>query len=179
MIEINLLRDTASHQSKSVNTDWVNLSGLISTLLLTTGMGYWYWILAMQENELAPRHSCLLEASFQLNELRKRLDTLQDESDQLEQTWSSLRRLECNRKTPVLLMNTVVVSVPIEGTLWLTELRHEKQKLRITGQALGVRDITTFIKHLSETDNFRQVELHHWKEEAETFRFEVLCLPRT
>jgi Tfp pilus assembly protein PilN len=177
MIEINLLEDTAPHLTRRIKSGWYPFAGLVSMLLLITGFGSWYWLLVKQQTQLALRESDLMEESRELDTLRRQLETLRHQSNLLEERWSSLRKLETNRRNPVLILNTVVASVPAETSLWLTELRHEQQRLQIRGQALGVSAITDFLARLATAQAFQRVELDHWKEEAEAFRFQITCLP--
>ncbi|RPI24393.1 MAG: hypothetical protein EHM61_17250 [Acidobacteria bacterium] len=178
MIKINLLREpraTKTRKSWSPEQSQVSLYAVILMVLAVVGMAWWYWYLLGQRTEFTAEMEQLQQENLRLQVVRGELQKFERQRALLDDRIGVIERLKSNQKGPVVLMNAVIASIPIEPRLWLESVNQKEAQVMIKGQALDVASVADFISRLSVNHPFKQVELNSYEEKNERIVFELTC----
>jgi Tfp pilus assembly protein PilN len=177
MIKINLLREprTKTKQSWSPEQSQVGIYAIILMAVAVVGVGWWYSHLASQRTEYTAELEQLQQENLRLQVVRAELQKFERQRKLLEDRIGVIERLKSNQKGPVVLMNSLIDSIPAEPRLWLDSVSQKESQVLIKGQSLDVASVADFISKLSVNQPFRQVELNSYEEVNDKIKFELTC----
>jgi Tfp pilus assembly protein PilN len=115
-----------------------------------------------------------------------RLETLKKEIEKYEKL-KQLRQnridiienLKENQKGPVLLLNTVIQSIPKDGVLWLTSVSQKSDHIKIIGFTQHPESIPDFMNNLAAHGIFQSVDLELIERQKEATKFSLICISIT
>ena len=178
MIKVNLLRDQTARVRKSFARPTVSRMGLIFAaifVLASAGMATWYFRVSRQIKSGTERQNQLRVEDARLQSLKKQID----EYDRLKKIRQAkidvIEKLKNNQTGPVLLLNTVIESIPRDGALWLTNLTQQGNTVKIVGYTQHTEYIPDFMTNLATSKTFKTVDLEQLERQEEATRFSLSC----
>lgn len=176
MIKINLLREPSRKKAKLAQSETRPLIyfGLLA-LLAVVVFGYWWSGLSNEVAEKQARLQELQTESLRLQKLQAELKKYEDQSAELERRLDVVEQLRKNQTGPVKLMNSLILSVPDDPRLWLTNLTQRGNSVTVEGNAFDVPAIATFISGLGRRSPFANVDLDYWEQEPSDLKFKLSC----
>jgi Tfp pilus assembly protein PilN len=170
MIKVNLLKDQTAQVRKSFVQPKVSRTGLTFLaifVLAAAAMGT--WTLYIRHQVQAARLQVLRQEIVKYQKLKQ---IRQNRIDVIE-------KLKENQKGPVLLLNSVIQSIPKDGDLWLTSLNQVADQIKIVGFTQRTEVIPDFMVNLSATGFFQSVDLEVIERQKEASKFSLICVSLT
>jgi type IV pilus assembly protein PilN len=163
MIRINLLPFRKARKKENVRQQ-ISIF-FLALIFLTLGMSY----LAVSLNrKIQDMDSRIKTATQQLNELTvltKEIDEIKKKLDILKKKTSVIKNLELNRKSSVILLDTLT-SMVIPGRMWFTSLSALGDTVEINGLALDNKTVADFMIQLEGSKLFSSVNLKTLKQQG-------------
>jgi Tfp pilus assembly protein PilN len=180
MIKVNLVRDQtvqARHIVAAPRTSplgWMMLAAL--TLVLSGLGGTWYY-LHTQVTELTTSRDRLAVENARLQGLKKQIDQFEKMRHERQNRIDVINQLKENQSGPVLLLNSVIRSIPPGAVLWLTGIEQKGTQVRITGFTQRGESIPDLLSNLSATGFFKTVDLELYEDQLkEAAKFTLVCV---
>jgi Tfp pilus assembly protein PilN len=82
-----------------------------------------------------------------------------------------IEKLKENQTGPVLLLNSVIQSIPRDGVLWLTAMTQKSDKIKIVGFTQQTEVIPDFMSNLTASGIFKSVDLEMIDSQKEASKF--------
>jgi Tfp pilus assembly protein PilN len=158
MIKVNLLRDQTVRVRKTFAKSNVSRTGLIflAIFLVSAGaMGTW----AFYVNRQIAAGIVKFEKLKQLRQ--SRIDVIE--------------KLKEGQSGPVLLLNTLIQSIPRDGDLWLTSLTQKSGIIKIVGQTRIPEVIPDLMRNLTASGIFASVDLELIERQEDSSKFSLIC----
>jgi Tfp pilus assembly protein PilN len=181
MIRVNLLRDQTAHAHKVSAAPKVSVSrvGLVLLALLVVvvgGMAFWYFTVSHEIDTLSAERDRLRIENARLQELRKQITEYENMKRLRQSRIEVLEKLKESQTGPVLLLNHVIHSIPLDSNMWLTSMDQKGDRVQIIGYAQRSETIPDFMSSLAATGHFDSVDLELIEEEKEAARFSLVCV---
>jgi len=118
-----------------------------------------------QAAQLQQKLSSLKAQESQVKALFAVKDQMDKDEKVIQAKIDTLRALMADRDNPPKMMRALSTAMP--ENLWLNRFEVNDLQVKITGNALDYADVSDFMKHLSETAYFTDVELDSTVEKKE------------
>ena len=154
MININLLGDDTAvdHTSKLV------VAGYVSSLALCCIVFFsMYASISADVNDLSLKSEELQSQLTMLKTKTKAVRDLEAKRERLKRKITLIGKLKKSKTGPVRVLDDLNTSIP--QRVWLRQLTEDRGILNIRGRALNNQDIAMFMKNLSTSDYFENVDL--------------------
>jgi Tfp pilus assembly protein PilN len=178
MIKVNLLKDHTARTRKTFVKPTVSRMGLVFLAIFVVAAGAmaaWTYYVQQQIATGTAKRTELRAADARLNVLKKEIEKY----DQLKQLRLNrirvIERLKENQGGPVLLLNTVIRSIPLNADLWLTSLEQKSEGVKIIGHTLQAEVVPDLMNNLTASGIFESVDLELIERKDDTTRFSLLC----
>ena len=178
MIKVNLLRDQTARVRKTFTGPTVSRTGLIFLaifLLVSAGMGTWLYYVNQQISTGTEKRRRLRIEEQRLESLKKEIDKFEKLKQMRQSRIDVIEKLKENQTGPVLLLNTVIQSIPIDGTLWLTSLTQKNDQIKLVGFTQNTDVIPDFMNNLTASGYFKTIDLEQIESQKEASKFSLLC----
>lgn len=176
MIRVNLIREyEAPKRSWTPSTSKVEQVGLAIFAAGALVMGGWYWALVGQRTGIKEEMGQLQQRNVELKVIRAQVQQFKKQRLQLEERIQTIENLRARKQGPVQLMNEVMVAMPEEPRLWLTNLEQRDTHMLVVGRAFDVLALADFIAELSDQETFASVDLERWQEVGDIVNFTLQC----
>ena len=90
-----------------------------------------------------------------------------------------IEKLKAGQTGPVLLLNSIIQSIPRDGLLWLTSLTQQGDRVKIVASTQQTEVIPDFITNLMTCGLFRSVDLEMIESQKESSKFSLVCMTGT
>jgi type IV pilus assembly protein PilN len=160
MIRINLLSQAREKPRRRASTGLVGSGQKITvacTLILALaalGVGWWYWTLRAEANQLTDDIAAAEQETARLQTLIVQVRQFEERKRQLEQRVTLIEVLRRGQSSPVHVLDAVSRSVP--EMLWLTQLDQKGAELTIEGRCLTLTSISDFVDNLGRSGWFKK-----------------------
>ena len=184
MIRINLISQAREKPRRRASIGLVGSGQKITlacTLILALaalGVGWWYWTMRREANQLTDDIAAAEQETARLQTLIVQVRQFEERKKQLEQRVTLIEVLRRGQSSPVHVLDAVSRSVP--EMLWLTQLEQKGADLTIEGRCLALTSISDFVDNLGRSGWFKKpVEIVDSQLEAapggtgDVFRFTV------
>lgn len=182
MIKVNLLNDhTVPRRKSSFAKPTVSPTGLLLLAIFLAaigGMGGWTWHVERQIAEGRTRRDELRAREARLQQLRQEIARFEKFKRARQNRINIIEELKSKQTGPVLLLNTVVQSIPKDRVLWLTALTQREDRVKIVGFTRSMEAIPDFMSNLAASGIFQSVDLEmvETEKEKESSKFSLVCL---
>ncbi len=180
MIKVNLVRDQTIKTRhivaapKASPLGWMMLAALV--IVFASLGGSWYY-LQKQISELTVKRDRLAVENRRLQELRKQIDQYDKLRRERQNRIDVINQLKENQTGPVMLLNSVIRSIPVGAVLWLTSIEQKGTQVRIIGFTERGETIPDFLSNLSATGYFKTVDLELYEDQQkEAAKFTLVCV---
>jgi len=160
MIRINLISQTREKPRRRASTGLVGSGQKITvacTLILALaalGVGWWYWTLRREANQLTDDIAAAEQETARLQTLIVQVRQFEERKKQLEQRVTLIEVLRRGQSSPVHVLDAVSRSVP--EMLWLTQLEQKGADLTIEGRCMTLTSISDFVDNLGRSGWFKK-----------------------
>jgi type IV pilus assembly protein PilN len=160
MIRINLISQTREKPRRRASTGLVGSGQKITvacTLILALaalGVGWWYWTLRREANQLTDEIAAAEQETARLQTLIVQVRQFEERKTQLEQRVTLIEVLRRGQSSPVHVLDAVSRSVP--EMLWLTQLEQKGAELTIEGRCMTLTSISDFVDNLGRSGWFKK-----------------------
>jgi Tfp pilus assembly protein PilN len=178
MIKVNLLRDQTARIRRTFTGPTISRTGLIlfSIFLLTSaGMGSWCYYVKQQVRTGIEKRTRLRMEEARLQTLKKEIEKFEKLKQMRQSRIDVIEKLKENQTGPVLLLNTVIQSIPQDGIMWLTSLTQKDDKIKLVGYTQNTEVIPDFMSNLAASGYFKAVDLEQIESQKEASKFSLLC----
>jgi Tfp pilus assembly protein PilN len=178
MIKVNLLKDQTVRVRKSFAKSNVSRIGLvyIAIFLVVAGaMTAWYLYLNQQISTQTARQVKLREAEASLQKLKLEVDRYETLKQKRQSRIDLIEKLKENQSGPVLLLNTVIQSIPQNGNFWLTSLAQKAGNIELIGLTRSPKAIPDLLKNLASSGIFSSVDLEVIERQDDDSKFSIIC----
>jgi len=176
MIRINLLPFRKARKKENVRQQ-VSIFVLV-LIFLILGMSYFALSLNRKIQNLDTRIKTSKQQLSELTVLTKEIEEIKKKLDTIKKKTAVIKNLERNRKSSVLLLDTMT-SMVIPGRMWFTSLTAMGDSVEIHGLALDNKTVADFMLMLEGSKLFSIVNLKTLKQQAikdvALKNFEVSC----
>ncbi len=182
MIKVNLLKDQTAQTRKTSAKPAVSRMGLIFGaifVLAATGMGAWALSVQHQIETGTEKRRVLRAEEARLQTLKKEIEKYEKLKQILQSIIDIIENLKENQKGPVLLLNSVIQSVPRDGALWLTSVVQKSDQIKILGFTQHQEVIPDFMSNLFASGIFQSVDLELIERQKEATKFSLVCISIT
>ncbi len=182
MIKVNLLRDQTARVRKTFVKPSVSRTGLIISaiaILAIVGMGGWYIYLDRQVSQAKAKVEDLRREEQRLKELKDKIAEFEKLKEQRQNRIDVIEKLKRDQTGPVLLLNTVIQSIPTDGVLWLTSLAQKSDRITIVGYTQHTELIPDLMSNLTASGIFESVDLELMESQKEASKFSLICTSKT
>lgn len=179
MIKVNLLRDQTARVRKTISRPTASRMGLTFLaifLLAAGGVGGWCYYVSQQVSTLMGTRNKLRSEEARLQALQKEIERYDNLKRLRQNRIDLIEKLKESQKGPVLLLNSVIQSIPHDGVIWLTALEQKEDRVKIAGRTQRPEDIPDFLSNLAETGIFQSVDLELIENEKDVSKFSLLCI---
>jgi Tfp pilus assembly protein PilN len=182
MIKVNLLRtQTAPKRGPAISKKPFQRSALLlvaALLLPIGGLSVWWFSLNSQIGSLTVRRDQLRVENQRLEGLKKQLVEFEKKKQERMSRINLIESLRANQTGPVLLLNHVIHSLPLNSVIWLTGMEQKGDRVRITGFTARGESVPDFMSKLAATGFFRTVDLELFEDQQkdEAARFVLVCI---
>jgi type IV pilus assembly protein PilN len=153
MIRINLLGVERVRAKKAFAFDIGQQVTVIAGLILVVtvlGIGWWFWSLRQQSQQLDRDIASAQQESTRLRVLLAQVEQFEAQRQELQQRVALIRQLRSGQGMPVQLLDQVSSSVP--DMLWLTTLTEDGQSVTIEGRSTTLIALSDFVGNLGDSD---------------------------
>jgi type IV pilus assembly protein PilN len=160
MIRINLISQTREKPRRRAAIGRVGSGQKITvacTLILALaalGVGWWYWTLRAEANQLTDDIAAAEQETARLQTLIVQVRQFEARKTQLEQRVTLIEVLRRGQSSPVHVLDAVSRSVP--DMLWLTQLEQKGAELTIEGRCMTLTSISDFVDNLGQSGWFKK-----------------------
>ncbi len=178
MIKVNLLKDHTVRVRKPFVKPTVSRIGLIYLAIFLLGagaMGTWTIYLRQQINAGIQKRNRLRIEEARLQALKKEIQQFEILKQQRQSRIDVIEKLKEEQTGPVLLLNTILQSIPREGVLWLTSLTQKESSIKIVGYTQNTEVIPDLITNLASSGFFQTVDLELIESQKDASKFSLLC----
>lgn len=178
MIKVNLLRDQTARVRRTFTGPTISPTGLIffSIFLLTfAGMGTWCYYVKQQIKTGTEKRTRLRVEEARLQSLQKEIGKFEKLKQMRQSRIDVIEKLKENQTGPVLLLNTVIQSIPQDGIMWLTNLTQKDDRIKLVGYTQNTDVIPDFMSNLTATGYFKAVDLELIESQKEASKFSLVC----
>jgi Tfp pilus assembly protein PilN len=178
MIKVNLLKDQTAQVRKTFVKPTVSRIGLIFCavfLLAAAAMGTWSFYVHQQIQTGNEKVKKLRVEEARLQDLKKEIDKYEKMKQLRQSRIDVIEKLKENQTGPVLLLNSVIQSIPRDGVLWLTALTQKSDKIKIVGFTQHTEVIPDFMSNLTASGVFKSVDLELIDSQKEASKFSLIC----
>jgi Tfp pilus assembly protein PilN len=182
MIKVNLLTDQTARVRRTSVRPTVSRTGLIllAIFLLAAGaMGTWTFYVRQQVTAGIEKRSRLRIEEARLQALQKEIERFEKLKQVRQSRIDVIEKLKEDQKGPVLLLNTVLHSIPRDGVLWLTSLTQKENTIKIVGYTHHTEVIPDLMSNLAASGFFQSVDLEGIEAQQSASRFSLLCTSLT
>jgi type IV pilus assembly protein PilN len=182
MIKVNLLREQTVHVHKTEtiysNAGTALIFGAIFAIVAGAVGGWWYYIAKDIKTLTASRDELRIEDA-RLQGLKKQISEFENLKSQGQSRIDVIEKLKEYQTGPVLLLNHVIQSIPVNSSMWLTLLDQKGDSIHITGYTLHNESIPDFMSNLAATNFFKSVDLELLEDTKEAAKFSLVCVGAT
>ena len=178
MIKVNLLRDQTARVRKTFAKTNVSRTGLIFLaifLVVAGSMGTWTFYVNRQIASGIEKRAELRKAEERLKLLKKEIQKFEKLKQLRQSRIDVIEKLKEGQSGPVLLLNTMIQSIPRDGDLWLTSLTQQSGIVKIVGQTRIPEVIPDLMKNLTASGIFVSVDLEFIERQETTSKFSLIC----
>jgi Tfp pilus assembly protein PilN len=178
MIKVNLLKDQTAQVRKTFAKPTVSRIGLIFCaifLLAAAAMGTWSFYVNQQIQTGNDKVTKLRVEEARLQDLKKEIEKYEKMKQLRQSRIDVIEKLKENQTGPVLLLNSVIQSIPHDGVLWLTSLSQKDDKVKIVGFTQNEEVIPDFMSNLTASGIFKNVDLEMIDSQKEASKFSLIC----
>jgi Tfp pilus assembly protein PilN len=178
MIKVNLLRDQTARVRKAFVKPTVSRIGLIylAIFLLAAGaMGTWTFYIHQQINAGIQKRNRLRIEEARLQALKKEIQRFEKLKQQRQSRIDVIEKLKEEQTGPVLMLNTILQSIPRDGVLWLTSLTQKDNSIMIVGYTQHTEVIPDLMSNLASSGFFKTVDLEMIESQKDASKFSLLC----
>jgi Tfp pilus assembly protein PilN len=178
MIKVNLLKDQTARVRKTFVKPTVSRIGLIflAIFLLAAGsMGTWSFYIHRQVKIGTEKRNKLRIEEARLQALKKEIQKYEKMKRLRQSRIDVIEKLKEDQTGPVLLLNTVIQSIPRDGLLWLTSLIQKDDSIKIVGYTQHMEVIPDLMNNLVASGIFQSVDLEEIESQQDASRFSLLC----
>jgi Tfp pilus assembly protein PilN len=182
MIKVNLLKDQTAPVRKTFVKPTVSRIGLIFCaifLLAAAAMGTWSYYIHQQVQTGREKVKRLRIEEARLQELKQEIDKYEKMKQLRQSRIDVIEKLKENQTGPVLLLNSVIQSIPRDGVLWLTSLTQKSDRIKIVGYTQQTEVIPDFMSNLTASGIFKSVDLELIESDKEASKFSLACTSMT
>lgn len=159
MIRVNLIGGAAARQPSGLARFLVvpaeqraALFGVTILMVTAIGVAGWWWTLDTARRDLDTTITQKEGELVRLQEAARLVEAAAAREKDLRQRLGLIDRLRATQRAPVVLLETVSMSLP-EG-LWLLELKQQGASVRIEGRAVSLTALTDFVDRLQNSGQF-------------------------
>ena len=163
MIRINLLPFRKARKKENVRQQ-ISVF-FLALIFLTLGMSYLAVSLNRKIQDMDSRIKTSTKQLDDLTILTKEIDEIKKKLDVLKKKTAVIKNLELNRKSSVILLDTMTNMV-IPGRMWFTSLSALSDTVEINGLALDNKTVADFMIQLEGSQLFSSVNLKTLKQQA-------------
>ena len=178
MIKVNLLKDQTIRVRKTFVKPNVSRTGLVflAIFLLATGaMGAWSFYVHQQVKTGTEKRKQLRIEEARLQTLKKEIQKFEKMKQLRQSRIDVIEKLKEDQTGPVLLLNTVIQSIPRDGDLWLTSLSQKADSIKIVGYTQRTEVIPDLMSNLATSGFFESVDLEEIESQKDASRFSLFC----
>ena len=178
MIKVNLLKDQSVRTRKAFIKPNVSRTGLIFGILLLAAagiMGAWAFTVNRQISVDTVRREELRREVARLELLKKGVEKYEQLKQQRQSRIDIIETLKEKQSGPVLLLNTVIRSIPRDGDLWLTSLGQNAGIIKIVGSTRVPGLIPQLMSNLKASGIFASVDLELIERQENASDFSLIC----
>jgi Tfp pilus assembly protein PilN len=179
MIKVNLLKDHAVRAHRTFVKPTVSRTGLIMAaiaVLVICVMGAWTLYVRQQVKKSIETRDELSKQEMRLKALQTEIDKFEKLKKMRKDRIDVIENLKAAQTGPVLLLNSVIQSIPREGTLWLTSLTQNADHTKIVGHTQQTDIIPDFMSNLMACGMFKTVDLEMIVSEKDASKFSLICI---
>jgi Tfp pilus assembly protein PilN len=179
MIKVNLLRNHAAPARKPLIRPRVSQIGLIfaaMAVLAAGALGAWTYHLHQQVRTSTEKRDQLRVEEARLQALKQEIAKFEELKQKRQNRIDVIEKLKSAQKGPVLLLNSIIQSIPRDGLLWLTSLDQKSERVKIVGFTQHTEVIPDFMTNLMQCGIFQSVDLENIEAQQETSKFSLVCL---
>jgi Tfp pilus assembly protein PilN len=178
MIKVNLLKDQTAQVRKTFAKPTVSRTGLVFLaifVLIAGATATWYFYIQRQVTEGTQKREKLRLEEARLQKLKKEIEKYEKLKQLRQSRIDVIEKLKENQTGPVLLLNSVIQSIPRDGVLWLTSLSQKSGQIKIVGFTQNTEVIPDFMSNLMASGIFQAVDLESNDSQKEASKFSLVC----
>ena len=178
MIRVNLLGDQTAVINPTFAALTISRHGVILALILLSAAGamaVWSRSIHRQITAATEKRATLRAKEAHLHEVEKEIEDYQRTRQRLQTRIDAIEQLRESQTGPVLLLNTILESIPQTGNLWLISLTQESGDTKIVGFAQHAGAIPDLMSNLIASGIFDTVDLEEIENRKEVSKFSLLC----
>lgn len=178
MIKVNLLKDQTAPVRKTFAKPTVSRTGLVFVaifVLIAGAMGTWYFYLKHQVQAGTEKRDKLRIEEARLQQLKQEIEKFEKLKQSRQSRIDVIEELKAKQTGPVLLLNSVIHSIPRDGVLWLTNLTQTSDRIKIVGFTQHTEVIPDFMSNLTASGIFGTVDLESIESQKEASKFSLVC----
>jgi type IV pilus assembly protein PilN len=180
MIKVNLLRDHTVRARKAFAKPTGSGMGILLPIILLLvavgGMAFWTHRVHQQIDEGQRTRADLRKIDDEMKRLNAEIAKYTRLKSQLEERIQAIDALREKRSGPVLLLNTVIHSIPSNANLWLTSLNQKSENIKIIGYTSQVEVIPGLMTNLMASGIFSSVDLELIERSRDASKFSLICI---
>lgn len=152
MIRINLLtveRERAKRRpggGLQATQQKITLACSVILVLAALGVGWWYWTLSKQADQIEANIVTAQKETERLQGLIAQVEQFEARRVQLQQRVALIEELRKGQAGPVRLLDEISRSLP--DMLWLTEIKQQGNELTIGGRCTTLTALSDFVGNL-------------------------------
>jgi Tfp pilus assembly protein PilN len=178
MIKVNLLRDHTVRARKTFATPKVTPIGLIFLaifVLAAIAIGTWTVYINQQIAKDTKNRNNLRIEDARLKAIEGENAKYSKTKHELERRIAVIEKLKEDQSGPVLLLNTVIRSIPPNADLWITSLTQKTESIKIVGYTPQAEKIPDLMNNLVASGIFAGVDLELIERNNDISKFSLLC----